>query len=177
MLVSSVGSVKLMITNAFELPVTCQAPAVAAVGRTVVATPLMTVPKFKSLSVATVMPTVTTTASAVMDAPDCASARADTVTHAANQQSHFTAQSVAQNHGPRSLEHDLGIEVLALGDDFIAQPIAAPRQSRRRDRAGETWLHREVDADRRSYDGTSASPTRCARTAPSSPLRSRESCR
>ena len=70
MLVSWVGSVKLMITNAFELPVTCHAPAVAAVGSTVVATPLITVPKFKSRSVAIVMPTVTTTASAVTDAPD-----------------------------------------------------------------------------------------------------------
>src|SRR6266478_4401423 len=84
MLVSCVGSVKLMITNAFELPVTCHAPAVAAVGSTVVATPLMTVPKFKSLRVAIVIPTVTTTASADTEAPDCASARADIVTHAAN---------------------------------------------------------------------------------------------
>src|SRR6266540_2518148 len=60
MLVSCVGSVKLMITNAFELPVTCHSPAVAAVGSTVVAMPLMTVPKFKSRSVPIVMPTVTT---------------------------------------------------------------------------------------------------------------------
>src|SRR3954471_24895604 len=36
-LVSVVGSVKLMITNAFALPVICHSPAVAAVGRTVVA--------------------------------------------------------------------------------------------------------------------------------------------
>src|SRR2546426_11304342 len=101
MLVSCVGSVKLMITNAFELPVTCHAPAVAAVGSTVVGTPLMTVPKFKSRSVVIVMPTVTTTASAETDAPDCASARADNVTHAANSRAHFTVRSAGQNHGPR----------------------------------------------------------------------------
>src|SRR2546422_11395801 len=34
MLVSRVGSVKLMITNAFELPVTCHSPAAAGGGRT-----------------------------------------------------------------------------------------------------------------------------------------------
>ena len=36
MFVNVVGSVKLMITNALPLPATCQAPAVAAVGCTVV---------------------------------------------------------------------------------------------------------------------------------------------
>src|SRR3989442_10144971 len=40
MLVSCVGSVKLTITNAFELPVTCHAPAGAAGGRTLRAPPL-----------------------------------------------------------------------------------------------------------------------------------------
>jgi len=72
MFVSTVGSVKLTITNALLLPVTCHSPAVAAVGRTVVATPLITVPKFRSLSVAIVIPTVTTTASAFTDDPACA---------------------------------------------------------------------------------------------------------
>src|SRR3989454_4703062 len=47
----------------------------------------------------------------------------------------------------RRLEHDFGIEILALGDDFIAQPVAAAWQSRRRNGARETWLHREIDAD------------------------------
>src|SRR2546423_10127323 len=45
MLVNCAGSVKLMMTNAFELPVTCHAPAVAAVGSTVLAAPFMTVPE------------------------------------------------------------------------------------------------------------------------------------
>src|SRR3989449_10918719 len=90
MLVSCAGSVKLMITNAFELPVTCHAPAVAAVGSTVVATPLMTVPKFRSRRVAIVIPTVTTTASAEMVAPGCASARAHNVTETANSRALLT---------------------------------------------------------------------------------------
>src|SRR6266550_397772 len=101
MLVSCVGRVKLMITNAFALPVTCHAPAVAAVGSTAVGTPLLTVPKFKSRNVAIVMPTVTTTASAETNALDCASARADSVTHAANSRARFTGQSTGQNRGPR----------------------------------------------------------------------------
>ena len=44
MFVSVAGSVNVMIKNAFALPVTCQEPAVAAVGCTVVETPLITVP-------------------------------------------------------------------------------------------------------------------------------------
>src|SRR2546426_4582298 len=48
MLVSCAGSVKLMITNAFELPVTCHAPAVAAVGRTLLAPPFMALPQVRS---------------------------------------------------------------------------------------------------------------------------------
>src|SRR5260370_18131438 len=65
MLVNVVGSVNVMITNALALPVTCQDPAVAAVGCRIVAIPLITVPKFKSRSVVIVMPTGTTTASAL----------------------------------------------------------------------------------------------------------------
>ena len=80
-LVSCVGSVKLMITKALALPLTCHSPAFAAVGSTVVGTPLMTVPKFKSCSVAIVMPTVTTTASAETVAPDCAVRRPGRPSH------------------------------------------------------------------------------------------------
>ena len=65
MFVSVAGSVNVMIKNAFALPVTCQEPAVAAVGCTVVETPLITVPKSRLRGVVIVMPTVTTTASAV----------------------------------------------------------------------------------------------------------------
>src|SRR3954469_19234906 len=43
MFVSTVGKVKLMMTKAFALPLICHSPAVAAVGSTVVATPLITV--------------------------------------------------------------------------------------------------------------------------------------
>src|SRR5712664_3715422 len=100
MLVSCVGSVKLMMTNAFELPVTCHAPAVAAVGSTVVATPLMTVPKFKSLRVAIVIPTVTTTASADTDAPDCATARPGTPRHTASTRMFLTAPRSELNREP-----------------------------------------------------------------------------
>src|SRR5437660_12598133 len=76
MFVNVVGSVNVMITKALPLPVTCQAPAVTAVGCTVVETPLITVPKAKSRSVVIVIPTVTTTASAVTDeVGDCATAR------------------------------------------------------------------------------------------------------
>src|SRR2546427_11851775 len=42
MLVSRVGSVKLMITNAFELPVTCHSPAGSGGGGTPVVAPLIT---------------------------------------------------------------------------------------------------------------------------------------
>src|SRR5881397_133068 len=70
-LMSCVGSVKLMFTNAFPLPVTCHSPAAAWLGATVVATPLGTDPKFSSDSVAIVIPTVTTTASAETVAAFC----------------------------------------------------------------------------------------------------------
>src|SRR2546427_10848685 len=63
MLVSCVGSVKLMITNAFELPVTCHAPAVAAVGGAVVPTPLLTVAQARSRRAAVAIPHATTPAS------------------------------------------------------------------------------------------------------------------
>src|SRR5688572_25987723 len=59
MLVSWVGSVKLITTNAFGLPRTSHSPAVTAVGATVVATPLITLPKSRSRSVETVIPVVT----------------------------------------------------------------------------------------------------------------------
>src|SRR5205085_1562623 len=68
MFVNVAGSVKVMITKALALPVICQAPAVAAVGCTVVEILLMTVPKSKSRNVVIVIPTVTTTASAVTEA-------------------------------------------------------------------------------------------------------------
>src|SRR5437879_1027525 len=71
MLINCVGSVKLMFTNAFALPVTCHSPAAAWLGATVVATPLGTEPKFSWDSVAIVMPTVTTTASAETVAAFC----------------------------------------------------------------------------------------------------------
>src|SRR6267378_8472865 len=100
MLVSGVGSVKLMITNAFEPPVTCHSPAVAAVGSTVVGTPLITVPKFKSLSVAIVMPTVTTTASAARVPPDCAETRPLNPRHIATSSARFTGRPAARNLGP-----------------------------------------------------------------------------
>src|SRR6266700_4030602 len=64
MFVSTVGSVKAIVTKAFGLPVICHCPAVAAAGATVVATPLGTVPKLRSRMVAIVIPVVTTTASA-----------------------------------------------------------------------------------------------------------------
>src|SRR5687768_15186278 len=63
MFVSCVGTVKLITTNAFGLPLTCHSPAAGAVGATVVATPRITEPKLRSLSVAMVMPLVTTIAS------------------------------------------------------------------------------------------------------------------
>src|SRR5262245_5504441 len=72
MFVSWVGSVKLITTNAFPLPLTCHAPALGAVGATVVATPLITVPKSRSRSVVIVIPVVTTTASATTEAVACA---------------------------------------------------------------------------------------------------------
>src|SRR6266480_1775928 len=72
MLVSCVGSVKLMFTDAFAFPVICHSPAAATLGATVVATPLGTDPKFRSESVAIVIPTVTTTASAETIAAVCA---------------------------------------------------------------------------------------------------------
>src|SRR3989442_9623069 len=97
MFASVVGSVKLMITNAFELPVTCHSPAVAAVGSTVVGTPLMTVPKFRSCSVAIVMPTVTTTASAETDAPACAAARPGRPRHMANTRIFLTEPRAGRN--------------------------------------------------------------------------------
>src|SRR2546426_3033132 len=90
MFVSCVGSVKLTVTNALALPVTCHAPALAAVGCSVVATPLMTVPKFRSRSVAIVIPTVTTTASADTDEPACAAARPVKPTQAANSRALLT---------------------------------------------------------------------------------------
>src|SRR2546426_10938344 len=71
MLVSCAGSVKLMITNAFELPVTCHAPAVAAVGSTAVATPLIAVPKIWSRRGAMCIPNAPTHASAGSVTPEC----------------------------------------------------------------------------------------------------------
>src|SRR5712664_4859967 len=100
MLLSLVGSVKLMITNAFELPVTCHSPAAATVGSTDVGTPLMTVPKFKSLKVAIVMPAVTTTAAADTDAPDCATARPGTPRHTASTRMFLTAPRSELNREP-----------------------------------------------------------------------------
>src|SRR5438034_986547 len=72
MLVSWVGSVRLMFTNALALPVICHSPAPAWLGATVDATPFGTEPKFSPESVATVIPTVTTTASAETVAAFCA---------------------------------------------------------------------------------------------------------
>src|SRR6267378_2272440 len=74
MFVSCVGSVKLMFTKALLFPVTCHSPAAAWVGATVVATPLGTDPKFSCESVAIVIPTVTTTASAATVAAFCPAA-------------------------------------------------------------------------------------------------------
>src|SRR5690348_1318312 len=51
MLMSWVGSVKLMLTLAFALPETCHSPAPAWLGATVVATPFRTEPKARLLSV------------------------------------------------------------------------------------------------------------------------------
>src|ERR1051325_8081717 len=53
MFVNSAGSTKVMLTSAFLLPWICHAPAPAAVGCTVVATPLATLAKFRLLSVVT----------------------------------------------------------------------------------------------------------------------------
>src|SRR5437660_4797484 len=76
MLLSRVGSVNVIVANAFRLPSTCHAPAPAAVGSTVVARPLGTEPKFKSRSVVMVMPTVTSSAVAPIEALlNCALAR------------------------------------------------------------------------------------------------------
>src|SRR6266571_2630988 len=100
-LVSCVGSVKLMITNALALPLTCHSPAFTAVGKIVVGTPLMTVPKFRSRSVEIVIPTVTTTASADTDAPACAAARPGKPTHIANSRAFLTEPPAAPSHGPR----------------------------------------------------------------------------
>src|SRR2546423_10934089 len=87
MFVRAVGSVKLMMTNALPLPATCHAPAVAAVGCTVVATPLITVPNAKSRSVVIVIPTVTTTASAVtaVDGAWVTASRANPRAHASSE--------------------------------------------------------------------------------------------
>src|SRR5436309_2145227 len=68
MLLSRVGSVNVIETNAFLLPSTCHAPAPAAVGSTVVATPFGTEPKFRLRRVVIVMPTVTTSAVLPMEA-------------------------------------------------------------------------------------------------------------
>src|SRR5881396_3357987 len=51
MLVSWVGSVRLMFTNALALPVICHSPAPAWLGATVDATPFGTEPKFSPESV------------------------------------------------------------------------------------------------------------------------------
>src|SRR5882672_9098056 len=100
MFVSTVGNVKLMITNALLLPVTCHSPALAAVGNRVVATPLMTVPKFRARSVVSVMPTVTTTASAATVPPDCAETRPLNPRHIATSSARFTGRPAARNLGP-----------------------------------------------------------------------------
>src|SRR5690242_4164179 len=68
MLFSTVGSVNVIVANAFLLPSTCHSPAPAAVGSTVVATPLGTEPKFKLRKVVIVMPTVTSSAVALTEA-------------------------------------------------------------------------------------------------------------
>src|SRR6266550_6465552 len=62
MLLRMVGSVNVIVANAFLLPSTCHSPAPAAVGSTVVATPFGTEPKFRLRRVVIVMPTVTTSA-------------------------------------------------------------------------------------------------------------------
>src|SRR3954468_10330718 len=97
MFVSCVGSVKLMMTNAFALPVTCHAPAVAAVGCSVVATPLITVPKLRSRSVVSVIPVVTTTASAATDVLACAAACAGRTRSATHSSAFLTGQSPARS--------------------------------------------------------------------------------
>src|SRR5690349_11491342 len=76
MLFSTVGSVNVIVANAFLLPSTCHSPAPAAVGSTVVATPLGTEPKLRLRKVVIVMPTVTSSAVALIDALwNCALAR------------------------------------------------------------------------------------------------------
>src|SRR2546428_13078619 len=101
MLVSWVGSVKLMITNALALPLTCHSPAFTAVGKIVLGTPLITVPKFRSRSVEIVIPTGTTTASADTEEPAWAAARADNPTHSANTSAFLTERPAAPKHEPR----------------------------------------------------------------------------
>src|SRR5262245_20050073 len=102
MLVSCVGSVKLMMTNALALPLTCHSPALAAVGRTVAGTPLMTVPKFRSRIVVSVMPDVTTTASAATVEPACARLHPGSATNRASPRALLTARPPAPNRAPRA---------------------------------------------------------------------------
>src|SRR5207302_10850893 len=56
MFVNTAGSTKAMLTSAFLLPWICHAPAPAAVGSTVVASPFGTLPKLRLLNVVTVRP-------------------------------------------------------------------------------------------------------------------------
>src|SRR5213082_4255914 len=56
MFVNTAGSTKAMLTSAFLLPWICHAPAPAAVGSTVVASPFGTLPKLRLLKVVTVRP-------------------------------------------------------------------------------------------------------------------------
>src|SRR5258708_20637782 len=77
MWVSTVGSVNVIVVNAFLLPSTCHSPAPAAVGRTVVATPFGTEPKFRLRRAVIVMPTLTTSPVPPIDALlNCPLARA-----------------------------------------------------------------------------------------------------
>src|SRR5258708_6791974 len=94
MLVSTVGRVNVIVANAFRLPSTCHSPAPAALGRTVVATPFGTEPKFRLLRVVIVMPTVTSSAVAAIEALlNCALARG-AVAVSANSASNATAKRV-----------------------------------------------------------------------------------
>src|SRR6266853_5663887 len=113
MLVSTVGSVNVIVVNAFLLPSTCHSPAPAAVGRTVVATPFGTEPKFRLRRVVIVMPTVTNSAVAAIEALlNCALARG-AVAVSANSASNATGARVMEcgrrrNRGRRALSTPRG---------------------------------------------------------------------
>src|SRR5258708_3574687 len=172
MFVSDVGKVKLMTTNALALPLTCHSPAFAAAGATVVATPLMTVPKLRSRMVAIVIPVVTTTASAATKLePPCACRRgaervADDLSAQIRQRDAGTQGTLAVVHaddGPhlegqtdlnrRGVAHACDRNAAGLGGDDEPQPVLAVRQSD--GRPGEEahglalpWRHRQATGER-----------------------------